>query len=119
MIIRKVVEIMIIKGLEFDKTCDCSPEQYDVKDNKGNIVGYVRLRWGFLSCKCPNIDGEVVYSCEIGDDYTGMFTSEEEREYHLEQIANAIHRRIVSVGAKTGGGMSYGNKVELMHVMGI
>ena len=85
---------MRIKGLEFDKTCDCSPEQYDVKDSNGKIVGYVRLRWGFLSCKCPNIDGEVVYSCDIGDDYTGMFTNEEERIYHLTEIAKKINKKL-------------------------
>lgn len=27
---------MIIKGLTFIKTCVCCPEQYDIKDNKGN-----------------------------------------------------------------------------------
>ena len=39
---------MIIKGLNFKKTCDACPEQYDVfKDEKQ--VGYVRLRWGNLT----------------------------------------------------------------------
>ena len=48
---------MIIEGLDFKQTCGACPEQYDVfKDEKQ--VGYVRLRWGDLSCRYPDYEGD-------------------------------------------------------------
>ena len=37
-------------NLIFKKTCTFSPEQYDVYYNDKQ-VGYIRLRWGHLSCE--------------------------------------------------------------------
>ena len=86
---------MNIKGLEFDKTCYACPEQYDVYDENHNVVGYVRLRWGGLSCEYPYVGGEVIYITSIGNDgWGGMFESEEQRLYHLTAIADKILERI-------------------------
>lgn len=86
---------MNIKGLEFIKTCNACPEQYDVFDKHHNIVGYVRLRWGSLICKYPNVEGELIYSDSVGEDgWVGMFDSEEQRLFYLTTIADRIIDRI-------------------------
>lgn len=41
------------RKLRFELTCNESPEQYDVYDEEGYKVGYVRLRYGELSISCP------------------------------------------------------------------
>lgn len=82
---------MLIKGLHFYETSCACPEQYDVKDVDGNQVGYVRLRYGHLRCECPCSGGETVYETRVGDGWTGSFESEDQREYHLNAIADAIH----------------------------
>ena len=81
---------MKIKGLTFFQTCAAFPEQYDVFDSRGNLVGYVRLRWGTLVCRYPNAAGEAIYSASVGDGYTGVFESEAQRQNHLTKIADAI-----------------------------
>lgn len=81
---------MIIKGLDFKKTCDACPEQYDVfKD--GNQVGYVRLRWGGLSCRYPNHEGDEIYSESFQDAWKGCFDDDNERNKYLLIIANELN----------------------------
>lgn len=84
---------MKIKGLQFIQTCGACQEQYDVLDKSGNTVGYVRLRWGGLTCEYPDVFGEIIYSATIGDGWTGMFESEEQRISHLNMIADKIIER--------------------------
>jgi hypothetical protein len=81
---------MIIKDLNFKKTCDACPEQYDVfKD--GKQVGYVRLRWGNLTVESPDCGGELVYEHYFeNDSFKGCFDSTEERQKYLELIADCI-----------------------------
>ena len=85
---------MEIKGLNFQCTCDACPEQYDVFDSNGNIVGYVRLRYGGLRCNYPNSSGETIYYANIGDGWCGIFESEDQRRRHLTNIACKIRRKI-------------------------
>ena len=85
---------MNIKGLYFDCTCGACPEQYDVYDSEGKQVGYVRLRWGILYCKYPDVDGERIYTAGIGDGWTGIFESDEQRMDHLNNIADKILEKI-------------------------
>lgn len=85
---------MNIKRLNFVKTCNACPEQYDVYDKDHNIVGYVRLRWGVLSCEYPDVNGEVIYHTDIGDGLTGCFEKQEDRDYHLNAIAIRILDKI-------------------------
>lgn len=68
------------------KTCNCSPEQYDVfvGDMK---VGYIRCRWGQVTVQCPSVGGEVVYQA-ITEGY-GSFTNDE-RDIHLDASIKAI-----------------------------
>lgn len=75
--------------LTFDKTCFCCPEQYDV-NYKGTPAGYIRLRWGHLTCEYPDVGGKLIYEAEIGDGWTGEFENEEQRQFHLDNCAEAI-----------------------------
>lgn len=78
--------------LKLVMTCGACPEQYDVFDEAGREVGYLRLRHGYFAARCPNSDGEEVYHASpLGD---GVFDSEEEREYHLRFAVDAILRWI-------------------------
>lgn len=83
----------MISGLSFYKTCSVCPEQYDVYKD-GCIVGYVRLRWGELTCEYPDVFGDLIYSASIGDSFSGTFESEDQRQTHLRNIANKIIERI-------------------------
>lgn len=85
---------MKIKGLEFVCTCEFSPEQYDIYDESRNVVGYVRLRYGNLYCRHPNVEGEIIYSASIGDEWTGQFESTEQRLSHLEAIADRVVKQM-------------------------
>ena len=72
--------------IKFEKTCNCSPEQYDayIGDMR---VGYIRCRWGQVTVECPSVGGELVYKA-ITEGY-GMFT-DDEREFHLNAAREAI-----------------------------
>lgn len=84
---------MIIKGLNFIKTCSAYPEQYDVQDECGNQVGYVRLRWGELKCDYPDVGGEVIYSACFNDNLIGCFENDEQRKYYLDIVADKILKK--------------------------
>lgn len=85
---------MRIKNYEFVLTCAACPEQYDVFDENGNQVGYVRLRWGSLYAQCPHVGGVTVYSVDLDHD-GGSFNSDEERMQHLNAITEAISRHYI------------------------
>lgn len=79
---------MDIKGLNFIRTCDACPEQYDVYDKNKNLVGYVRLRHGYLYAEYPDVGGEMVYEAYPEGD--GIFKNDDERKYHLNKIAKCL-----------------------------
>lgn len=84
---------MIIQGLKFVKTCDACPEQYDVfKGDK--MVGYVRLRWGVLSCCYPDYEGEEIYSKSFDDAWQGEFEDDNERNKYLVTIATELNNHL-------------------------
>ena len=85
---------MNIKGLYFYLTCSACPEQYDVEDSNGNLVGYVRLRWSRLSCNYPDVDGERIYTAGIGDGWTGIFENDKQRMDRLNNIADKIREKM-------------------------
>ena len=80
---------MKFDNYEFRQTCSMCPEQYDVFDEEGRQVAYVRLRWGSLYAECPDVCGTTVYSVDIGYD-AGCFRSVNERTRHLKAIAKRI-----------------------------
>lgn len=82
---------MIIQKLNFVETCGACPEQYDVFKG-GRQVGYVRLRWGTVTCDFPDCRGDTIYSHSFENDgWKGCFDGPEERETYLNRIATAIH----------------------------
>lgn len=83
---------IVVYGLEFHKTCDAFPEQYDVMNRDGELVGYVRLRHGVIECKYPDVDGEYIYYKGVEDAFAGFFEDDDERMYHLKAIAEEIYK---------------------------
>ena len=81
---------MIIDEYNFELTCGACPEQYDVFDEDGNQVAYVRLRWGHLRVDVPDCGGELLYEHNFPDSFKGMFMNEHERRYYLQRIAKKL-----------------------------
>lgn len=85
--------------IEFEQTCAGCPESYSLLYN-GEEVGYLRLRWGhivvtagkYVSIFANNRDGclDVFDYSFDDDDWKGMFDSDEERAYFLNEAAVAI-----------------------------
>lgn len=69
------------------QTCGACPEQYDAYDGDKQVVGYLRLRWGYFTVRCPNSEGEVVFEARPEGD--GIFTFEE-RDKYLGMATEAI-----------------------------
>lgn len=84
---------MIIKDLLFEMTCSACPEQYEVYLNDRQ-VGYVRLRYGVLRVDYPECLDETIYVKKIGEEYTGQFESNGQRDYYLNLIADLIWEKI-------------------------
>ena len=75
------------EDLKFVKTCDFAPEQYDVFDEYGKTVAYVRIRYGSIWVYCPNVSGEEVYVAST----TGYgFLDDSERESIMDSVKEAI-----------------------------
>lgn len=84
-----VFQLPVALEVELEQSSSSCPEQYDAYIDHERVA-YLRLRWGFFYVACPGVDGEIVYSANIGDVYTGAFTREDERRKHLEQAKSAI-----------------------------
>ena len=74
---------------EFKQTSSACPEQYDVFDEDGVQVAYVRLRWGALRVDYPYRGGTTIYYTGIGND-DGCFKNDSQRRFHLMRIAKRI-----------------------------
>jgi hypothetical protein len=77
-------------NIDFELTCYACPEQYDVYID-GKQVAYVRLRWGCLRVTVPDVGGVLVYEHEYDDEWQGCFDSDEDREFHLDAIADILY----------------------------
>lgn len=85
--------------IRLECTFSACPEQYwaytdDIEG--GDRIGYIRLRWGHLTCeylvsgKLDN-DSVLVYKHTfVGDKYKGRFDTEEERWDFLEKCKEAL-----------------------------
>lgn len=83
-------------------TCRACPEQYDVFDEAGKMVGYMRLRHGNFTVMYPDVSGETVHAARPRGD--GIFTASE-RQVHLTQGVLALHKKImVETAAKDDDG---------------
>lgn len=77
---------MNTSDIELVMTCPACPEQYDAFF-EGAHIGYLRLRHGLFSVRCPDADGEVVFSSDTHGD--GEF-QQYEREKYLNLAKQAI-----------------------------
>ena len=78
-------------GLRFELTCGACPEQYDVFKKK-RLVAYVRLRWGDLTCRVPDYNGELIYEHHFDDGFKGAFDDDAERDSYLDIIGETINK---------------------------
>ena len=79
-----------IHGLRLLMTCGACPEQYDVFDQSGKQVGYLRLRHGQFRADVPDCGGETVYEAFFNDTLQGQFDSPEQRQRYLQEAVTAI-----------------------------
>lgn len=71
-------------GWELAETCAACPEQYDLFDEQGRIVAYMRLRSGYFRVRYGGASGPTIYEHEwLREGLKGMFESSEERDEHL------------------------------------
>lgn len=64
-------------NLRFEQTCTACPEQYDVFDDEGKQVAYVRLRWGRLRVDVPDCGHQTIFSHQFDDHWKGCFDLDE------------------------------------------
>jgi len=76
---------IMIHGYRLRQTCQACPEQYDVFDDLGQQVAYLRLRHGSFRANVPDVGGEEVYSAYPKGD--GIFLQEERVQFLKEAIA--------------------------------
>lgn len=74
------------------QTCSTAPEQYDAL-LAGRRVGYLRLRHGHFTVKCPNATGTLVY--EAWPEGDGAF-DDDERDGFLRAARAAIWKHLVA-----------------------
>ena len=74
-------------GFKLVLTCSCVPEQYDVFNQEGEQVAYLRLRSTHFDCHIPDASGEIIYSSS--PDGYGIF-EEYERERYLTEALQAV-----------------------------
>lgn len=77
------------KDIRLVQSSEAFPEQYNAFDPQGNVVGYLRLRWGFFGVSCPDCEGEQVYLNDAvnGD---GFFFSNTARKKALRKAKAVI-----------------------------
>jgi hypothetical protein len=90
-----------ISGFNFVQVSKCYPEAYDGFDNNWNQVGYVCLRWGCLSCKYPNVNGEKIYESFFERDCMGEFDNDELRQIFLVDVTSALNKYIRGVKSES------------------
>lgn len=73
-----------IDGYFLQRTSTACPEQYDVLNEDGEQVGYLRLRNGFFRADVPDCGGDTVYAANPRGD--GMFEDDE----RMTELTNAV-----------------------------
>lgn len=87
------------KFVTLEQTCESYPEQYLARIWSSHIIGYIRLRWGHLSCDyltTGNLEGDRIrvvdhiFNENPDDEYKGEFDSDEERTFWLDKCKKAL-----------------------------
>lgn len=79
-----------VEGYTLKCVCGACPEAYDVFDEEGSQVGYLRLRHGWFRADYPVANGEIVYESRPNGD--GVF-EEGERMEEITKAVRAIRER--------------------------
>lgn len=91
-------------GVNFVKTCETCPEQYDIVTVAHKVgfkfiperkIGYVRLRYGELKVYSPDENGKCIYKHTFDDKLKGCFSDDKERRIYLMHIAALIFHKTV------------------------
>lgn len=90
----------VINDLEFAIGCRACPEQYDVFNEKGRLVAYVRLRGGKLKCYVPDVGGKLIYTKTYDDEFLGVFPNEEDRVSSMKIMTGLIYEYYASIQNK-------------------
>lgn len=59
------------------------------------MVGYVRLRYGNLTCEYPDVSGKIIYRHCFDEEWMGCFNSDEQQMEYLNIIADKILEKII------------------------
>ena len=70
-------------------TCALAPEQYDAIDRAGNIIGYIRTRWGYCEVWCPDARSEDIVYMNRTRGFCS-FANQWERKWHLGNAKRSI-----------------------------
>lgn len=87
---------VVANDITLVQTCSACPEQYDAYYKGMIVVGYLRLRWGYFSVRCPDYNGEEVYSTNLKDGWSGCFKDSNQRQHHLHRARKAIAKYLNS-----------------------
>ena len=74
-----------LKVISINQTCSACPSQWDAVLEDGREV-YIRYRWGWLSIRCPGVDGEELLGKSCGDDLAGSMEYSELKEHAKEVL---------------------------------
>ena len=80
--------------IELEQTCESYPVQYWARKG-AHIIGYIRLRWGHLSCDyllSGNLKGDRIRLVDhyFNDKYKGEFDNEEEQNLWLDKCKSEL-----------------------------
>ena len=73
--------------IRFVQTTFACPEQYEAFEGE-RLVGYLRLRHGDFSVRCPDVTGERVYEADLGKE--DGFVDDDQRDRYLRLATEAI-----------------------------
>ena len=80
---------------ELEQTSQACPEQYNVFRGE-RLVGYIRLRNGYLYLSYPDAYGETIYEHVFEDKLKGSFDSDEERNHYLVESLTVLKNTIIN-----------------------
>lgn len=81
---------VLIHGYKLVLTSVETPEQYDVYNSDGEVVAYMKLRWGSFVVRCPECMGDVAFHQEL--ESFGKFSTNIERHVILTRGIEAVQK---------------------------
>lgn len=87
-------------AMTLEKTCDACPEQYDVRDESGKMIAYIRLRHGHFRVMAPDVTGKTILDLTFTGEaecMKGEFEDDERPHFlALAELAIRNHYRDLS-----------------------